>query len=76
MLALFIVLPCLVVGAGAVIALDRMGVLGSPDSGPGRTGSLADAVPRAALVAALAVMALWVAAWVVALVIGLSVLSS
>jgi len=76
MLVLFVVLPCLIIGAGAVIALDRMGVLSGPGMGGSADGSLLERVPRAGLVAAIAVMAAWILGWLVLLVIGLSVLAS
>lgn len=80
MLVLLVVLPCLVLGAAAVVLLDRMGVLprweSSASSGRSSGGSLLESVPRAALVAAMGLMAAWILAWLVFLVIGLNVLAS
>ncbi len=80
MLVLVIVLPCLVIGAAAVVVLDRMGVLSQWESGPAMSGSASgsflERVPRAGLAVGMAVMALWILAWLVLLLVGLSVLAS
>jgi len=79
MLALLVVLPCLVIGAAAVVVLDRRGVLSGFESrptpgGPG-DGTFLERVPKGALVAGMAAMAVWILAWLVLLVVGLSVLA-
>ena len=78
MLVLMIVLPCLVIGAAAVVVLDRMGVLSGWESGSAAGaggGSFLERVPRAGLLLGMAAMALWILAWLVVLVVGISVLA-
>ena len=79
MLVLMIVLPCLVIGAAAVVVLDRMGVLSGWESGSAAAGSgggsFLERVPRAGLYLGMAAMALWILAWLVVLVVGISVLA-
>lgn len=78
MLVLLVVLAVLMIGAVAVVVLDRAGVLSGAGSGPGRSGggSFLERMPRAGLLTGMAVMAAWILAWLVLLVIGLSVLAS
>jgi len=81
MLILLVVLPALVLGAAAVVVLDRTGVLPrweAPGGGMSRPGdgTFLERVPRAALAGAMAVMVAWVLAWLVLLVVGLHVLAS
>lgn len=77
MLVLLVVLAVLMIGAVAVVVLDRAGVLSGAGSGPGRSGgSFLERMPRAGLLTGMAVMAAWILAWLVLLVIGLSVLAN
>jgi hypothetical protein len=79
MLIVVIVVPCIVLGVAVVTLVDRAGLLPHMDDSTGgwwsSSSHLSDAMPRAGLIAAIAVMGLWILAWVVALVIGLSILS-
>ncbi len=76
MLVLIVVLPCLLVGAAAVIVLDRMGVLAGPRASGPSDGPLLERVPKGALMGAIALMAVWILVWLVVLVVGLNVLAS
>ncbi len=80
MLVLLVVLPCLVIGAAAVVVLDRMGVLPRWESGGGMSGpadgTLLERVPKTALVVAMALIAAWILAWLIVLVVGLNVLAA
>lgn len=73
MVVLLAVLAFLIIGAVAVVVLDRRGVLSGYGSGGSGDGTFLERVPKGAVVAAMAAMALWILAWLVVLVVGLSV---
>lgn len=76
MLVVLIIVPALVVAVAAVVVLDRMGVLPRLDGGPSLpSGGFMESVPRGALFAGGALMALWILAWLVFLIIGLTTLA-
>ena len=77
MLVVLIVVPAVIVAVAVVVLLDRTGVLPRMDGGPSyASGSgFLESVPKAALFAAGALMAVWILAWLVFLVVGLSVLA-
>jgi hypothetical protein len=76
MLVVLIVIPALIVAVAVVVVLDRMGVLPRLDGGPSLpSGGFLESVPRGALFAGGAVMALWILAWLVFLIVGLTTLA-
>ncbi len=76
MLVLLIVIPAVIVSVAVVVVLDRMGVLPRLDGGPALpSGGFLESVPRGALFAGGAVMALWILAWLVFLIVGLTTLA-
>ena len=73
MMVVLILMPALVLAVAVVVVLDRMGVLPQLDGGPSiRSGGLMENIPRGALFAAGALMALWILAWVILLIVGLT----
>ena len=83
MLVALIVVPAIVIAVAVVVLLDRVGVLprldgdaaGWPSMRSGSGSGFLTSVPKGALLAGGAVMALWILAWLVLLVIGLTVLA-
>lgn len=76
MLVLLILVPAVVLAVAVVVVLDRIGVLPRLDGGPSLpSGGLMESIPKGALFAGGAVMALWILGWIVFLIIGLSVLA-
>ena len=79
MLVVLIVIPAMIVAVAVVVVLDRMGVLprldGSSSWGSSSGSGFMESVPKGALFAGGALMALWILAWLVFLMIGLSVLA-
>ena len=76
MLFLLILVPVVVLAVAAIIVMDRMGVLPRLDGGPSLpSGGFLESVPRSALYAGGAVMALWIVGWLIFLVVGLSTLA-
>lgn len=75
MLLVLIVVPCTLIAAATVAALDRAGILPRLEAGPTRSPSLpALSTSRAAMLCAIVIMVTWVLAWLVALVVGLSII--
>lgn len=76
MLVVLIVVPALIVAVAVVVVLDRIGVLPRLDGGPSLpSGGFLESVPRGALFAGGALMALWILAWLVFLIVGLTTLA-
>ena len=76
MMVVLIVVPAIIVAVAVVVVLDRLGVLPRLDGGPSLpSGGLLESVPRGALYAGGALMALWIVAWVIFLIVGLTTLA-
>ena len=76
MLVVLIIVPALIVAVAVVVVLDRMGVLPRLDGGPSMpSGGFLQSVPRSALFAGGAAMALWILAWLIFLLVGLITLA-
>ena len=76
MMVVLILMPALVVAVAVVVVLDRLGVLPRLDGGPSLpSGGFLESVPRGALFAGGALMALWILAWLVFLIVGLTTLA-
>ncbi|MGI8809874.1 MAG: hypothetical protein ACR2KK_18940 [Acidimicrobiales bacterium] len=76
MLVVLIVFPAIILAVAVVVVLDRMGLLPRLDGGPSLpSGGFMESVPRGALMAGGALMAVWILAWLIFLVVGLSVLA-
>jgi len=75
-MVVLIVVPAIIVAVAVVVVLDRLGVLPRLDGGPSLpSGGLLESVPRGALYAGGALMALWIVAWVIFLIVGLTTLA-
>jgi len=79
-LVALIVVPCAVVGIGAVTLFDRAGVFSALAAGGGPTRGVRPAgpayrLPRVVMLGLLVVMGGWVLAWIVLLLVGLGILS-
>ena len=76
MLVVLIIVPALIVAVAVVVVLDRFGVLPRLDGGPSMpSGGFLQSVPRNALYAGGAAMALWILAWLVFMIVGLVTLA-
>ena len=76
MMVVLIIVPAIIVAVAVVVVLDRLGVLPRLDGGPSLpSGGFLESVPRGALFAGGALMALWILAWVIFLIVGLSILA-
>ena len=76
MLVVLIIVPAIIVAVSVVVVLDRLGVLPRLDGGPSMpSGGFLQSIPRSALFAGGAAMALWILAWVVFLIVGLVTLA-
>ena len=76
MMVVLIVIPAMIVAVAVVVVLDRLGVLPRLDGGPSLpSGGFLESVPRGALFAGGALMALWILAWLVFLLVGLITLA-
>ena len=76
MLVVLVIVPALIVAVAVVVVLDRLGVLPRLDGGPSMpSGGFLQSVPRSALFAGGAAMALWILAWLLFLLVGLITLA-
>ncbi len=76
MLVVRVIVPAIIVAIAVVVVLDRLGVLPRLDGGPSMpSGGFLQSIPRSALFAGGAVMALWILAWLIFLVVGLITLA-
>ena len=76
MMVVLIVIPAIIVAVAVVVVLDRLGVLPRLDGGPSMpSGGFLQSIPRSALFAGGAAMALWILAWLVFLLVGLITLA-
>jgi hypothetical protein len=76
MLVVLIIVPAIIVAVAVVVVLDRLGVLPRLDGGPSMpSGGFLQSIPRSALFAGGAAMALWILAWLVFLIVGLVTLA-
>ena len=76
MLVVLVIVPAIIVAIAVVVVLDRLGVLPRLDGGPSMpSGGFLQSIPRSALFAGGAVMALWILAWLVFLLVGLITLA-
>ena len=76
MMVVIVLMAAIVVAVAVVVVLDRLGVLPRLDGGPSMpSGGFLESVPRGALFAGGALMALWILAWVIFLIVGLTTLA-
>lgn len=76
MMVVLIVIPAIIVAVAVVVVLDRLGALPRLDGGPSLpSGGFMESVPRGALFAGGALMALWILAWLIFLIVGLTTLA-
>jgi len=76
MMVVIVLMAAIVVAVAVVVVLDRLGVLPRLDGGPSLpSGGFLESVPRGALFAGGALMALWILAWVIFLIVGLTTLA-
>jgi len=75
-MVVIVLMAAIVVAVAVVVVLDRLGVLPRLDGGPSMpSGGFLESVPRGALFAGGALMALWILAWVIFLIVGLTTLA-